>query len=138
MPNNSTKRFLYLIKEPCGVFIKILLWIICIQMGGMVYLITGHRFAIVVGCIIGIPVWILANRSVGYFKIGITSNLKRRLTEINNGNARVVYYVAQKKLDGAGTIEKRIHQRLDKKRRDGEWFRLWFWQVWWLKWRYFR
>ncbi len=137
MPTKHSRRYLYLMKEPCDVFVKSLLWIVVFQLGFLVYYITDQIWAVGVGTFAGIPLWLLAERSVGYFKIGVTKDLKARLTAVNNGNARKIYYVHVKELNEAGVVEKKIHHKYTKKRRDGEWFKLWFWQVWWLKIRYF-
>jgi len=133
-----SRRFLYLIKEPGNVYTKVYLWIISLQLGIIYHLIFDYRLAIIIGALAGIPMWLFAERTVGYYKIGITNHLKRRLTAINNGNARRVYYKFVKRIDEAGVVEKKIHKELKKNRKDGEWFYLWFWQTWILWWRYFR
>jgi len=136
--NRHSRRFLYLIKEPCSNIIKIYLWIILILLGIIYFMWSGDIYGVVFGLIAGIPFWLLAERVRGVYKIGITKNLKSRLSQINNGNARKVYYVYYKMFDKASTTEKQIHNQLDKARLEGEWFHLWFWQVWWLWIRYFR
>ncbi len=133
-----TRRFLYLIKEPCSVYTKVYLWIIAVQLGVIYHLLFDYSSAIVIGALGGIPLWLAAERLLGYYKIGITNHLKRRLTAINNGNARRVYYKFVKRIDEAGVVEKKIHKELAKNRKEGEWFYLWFWQVWVLWLRYFR
>lgn len=136
MPYEKTV-YLYLIKEPAGHLPKILIWIILIQAGIIVWLLYGHSLAILIGMLAGIPMWLIIERSVGLFKVGITNNPKQRLTAINNGNARSVYYCKLKAREDARVVEKEIHRLFKKRRKDGEWFRFWFWEIWLLHWRYY-
>ena len=136
--NSNSRRFVYLIKEPCGALLKIYLWIILVLLGVIYFMWSGDIYGIVFGFILGIPFWLLAERVRGVYKIGITKNLKSRLSQINNGNARKVYYVHYKMFDEASVTEKKLHDIFGKSRMEGEWFHLWFWQVWWLWLRYFR
>ena len=138
LENRKSRRYLYLIKEPCSVIIKIYFWIILLLLGVIYFLFYGEIYGIVFGFIAGIPSWLLAERVRGVYKIGITKNLKSRLSQLNTGNARQVYYVHYKMFDQASTTEKKIHNQLGKTRLEGEWFHLWFWQVWWLWFRYYR
>lgn len=136
MPYKKT-IYLYLIKEPAGHLPKILIWIILIQLGIIIYLLYNIPIAVLIGMIAGVPMWLIIERSFGLFKVGITNNPKRRLTAINNGNARTVYYCKLKARDDAAVIEKKIHRAYKKRRKDGEWFRFWFWEIWLITWRYY-
>jgi len=138
LKNRHKKRFLYLIKEPCSNVVKVYLWIIFTLLGIIYFLLTEEIYGAVLGFVTGIPAWLMAERLRGFYKIGITKNLKRRLTAINNGNARTVYYIYYRMTDDVQKVETEVHRKLKKVRKDGEWFHLWIWQVWWLKWKYFR
>ncbi len=130
-------QYLYLMKEPCSRIVKILLWFICFLIGIIVSQESGEFMCVIFGIMAGVPIWFLAESSVGYFKIGITKNPDRRLTEVNNGNARNIYYVSKVKRNDAKEIETLIHRKYKNQRRDGEWFNLYFWQIWWIRFRYY-
>lgn len=134
---DTTRRYLYLIKEPFDFAKKVMLVIITIQAGIIAYLYTlDQRWLITIG-IICVFVWYITEWFYGIYKIGITSNLKSRLSAINNGNARNVFYVYTKEIDKAGKVESKIHKRFKQNRKEGEWFALWIWEVFYLKIRYF-
>jgi len=130
-------QYLYMMKEPCSRIIKILMWLICLLIGIIWNLRSGEFMCVIFGVIAGVPLWFFAESAVGYFKIGITINPDRRITEVNNGNARQIYYVAKVKRNNDQEIETKIHRKYKKQRRDGEWFNLYFWQIWWIRLRYF-
>jgi len=137
MFNTGKSQYLYLMKEPCSLVVKILLWIISLLIGIILHLRSGSNLCVLFGVLGGIPLWIISESFMGYFKVGITKNLDRRLTEVNNGNARNIYYAANRRRNDAAEKEKEIHRKYSKQRKDGEWFGLYFWQVWWLRIRYY-
>ena len=63
--------------------------------------------------------------SDGFFKIGITNNLKQRISTIQTGNPRKVEYVDTIKCwsqSQAREIEAFLHGVLNNARANGEWF----------------
>lgn len=124
-------------KEPCGTLVKALIWVISLETGIIAYYLTGYWWTVLIGVIAGIPLWIIAETSVGYYKVGITNDIHDRITAVNNGNAREIYYVSYKMKSDAAAVENKIHKEFDCKRQDGEWFSLWFWQVWIMRLKYF-
>lgn len=137
-PTNKTRRYLYLIKEPVSPSLKFLLSLLIIETSFIVYLLYGEILVMYLSVPLVVLGWWFANWFYGIYKIGITQNLDARLTAINNGNAREVYYVFKKEIDRAGEIETKIHRNYTRKRRSGEWFALYFWQIAWIWMRYFR
>lgn len=60
----------------------------------------------------------------GYFKIGITDDVERRIASFQIGNPFEVYPVNVYTGEGARTIEGLLHRRFAKKCIRGEWFNL--------------
>lgn len=135
--NDESRRHLYLIKEPFGLAKKLFLIIIATQQLVIGFLLTDDIRFIYTAPVLGLLVWLVSEWVHGIYKIGITSNLENRLRQINNGNARRVFYVFTRNLNKAGVVETKIHRRFKQKRREGEWFGLYFWEVGYLWVRYF-
>ncbi|MBK8442026.1 MAG: GIY-YIG nuclease family protein [Sphingobacteriales bacterium] len=136
--NFQSRRYLYLIKESVGVSMRVLLLLLLIETAYLAYLLSEEIYIMFIAPAAAIVLWWFSTWVYGIYKIGITNNLEQRLTAINNGNVRRVYYVFVKKIDRAGEVEQKIHDHFDAQRRNGEWFVLWFWEVAWLWLRYFR
>jgi hypothetical protein len=67
-------------------------------------------------------VYIIQSGDTGKYKIGITRNIKRRLTQISTGNPndlKLEYFVSTKHYK---SLEKRFHQIFNLSRIKGEWF----------------
>lgn len=61
------------------------------------------------------------------FKVGITNNLERRLSQCQTGNSRTLFYVCvgrRRNKQTALYVEKSIHRGLKQYRLAGEWFAL--------------
>lgn len=135
--NDKSRRYLYLIKEPFDLAKKIMLVVITVQAGIIAFLYTNDQRWVYTVAIVSVFVWFATEWCYGIYKIGITSNLTSRLRAINNGNARKVFYVYTKEINKAGRVESKIHKRFTQNRKEGEWFALWIWEVFYLKIRYF-
>lgn len=134
---DDSRRYLYLIKEPFDLAKKIMLCIINLLSFVLAFYFFDDVRFLITAILSTILVWVISEWIYGTYKIGITANLKSRLSAINNGNARNVFYVYTKRINKAGVVETKIHKRYKSTRKGGEWFGLWFWQVFYLKLRYF-
>jgi DNA segregation ATPase FtsK/SpoIIIE-like protein len=61
-----------------------------------------------------------------HYKIGVATNVLKRLSSIQTGNSNLVEVVTAKPVQNAFEVERQIHQRLDKLHTNGgkEWFEL--------------
>jgi len=59
-----------------------------------------------------------------YFKIGRSSDVLRRLRQLQTGSAEDVVLILTLKFRNCATMEKQIHRRFKEKRLRGEWFDL--------------
>jgi len=60
----------------------------------------------------------------GFYKIGITKNLTKRLKTLQTGNAECLHLVDSFKSDYASTIEAALHRKYKQYRVNGEWFNI--------------
>lgn len=64
------------------------------------------------------------------YKIGKSSNPRRRHTELNGQQApcpiQLIRYI---QVDDMSSVETSLHKKFNVSRRHGEWFDFWFWQV---------
>ena len=70
-------------------------------------------------------VYIMAHKSLGILKIGVTSDLKRRLATVSNDmgyDLKMVYHT--KPLKDAFKLERELHKIFKNNRWKGEWFEL--------------
>ena len=68
--------------------------------------------------------YIVYNRKTKLTKIGITENLERRISQIENGIGGGVEFIAWSKFKSAEKTEKFLHSIFQEKRKSGEWFNL--------------
>jgi hypothetical protein len=62
--------------------------------------------------------------SAGFYKIGLTVNLKKRLRQLRTGVPHVVKVIHTIESDNPAALEKHWHRRFTKQRVRGEWFNL--------------
>lgn len=67
-------------------------------------------------------VYMMKNEVTGLTKVGMTSNPKRRLKDLDTGNGVRLSYVFCKFLPHASLLENTIHATYKHKRQSGEWF----------------
>lgn len=60
--------------------------------------------------------------SCGYYKIGITSNIQKRINTLQTGNPFLIQLVFFKIVNGANTLENELHKKYKNKNVLGEWF----------------
>jgi hypothetical protein len=58
------------------------------------------------------------------YKIGITSDISRRLAQLSTGNPFPLQLHFSYEFENAEIVEKCIHQKFSKERESGEWFKL--------------
>lgn len=58
-----------------------------------------------------------------FYKIGIASDMARRLAELQIGNPYPLKVVAYFRFDNPGAIESRLHLRFHRNAHGGEWFK---------------
>lgn len=66
--------------------------------------------------------YILCNETTKYTKIGITDNLERRISQLENANGCDLILIAHAEVDHAQIIESFLHSTFSKFRKRGEWF----------------
>lgn len=60
----------------------------------------------------------------GFYKIGISGNLKSRMSQINSSTPFNIEFITAKKFKDAKSIETQLHHLFEDKRVKGEWFSL--------------
>ena len=60
----------------------------------------------------------------GFYKIGITNNINKRIKQLSNGSPLGVEKIAEFQSNDAKKTESLIHDKLNEQRRNGEWFEL--------------
>jgi hypothetical protein len=62
--------------------------------------------------------------SCGYYKIGITTNIDKRILELQTGNPFLIQLVFFKIVNDASALESELHKKYKNKNVSGEWFYL--------------
>lgn len=60
--------------------------------------------------------------SCGYYKIGITTNIDKRISDLQTGNPFLIQLVFFKIINDASALESELHKKYKNKNVLGEWF----------------
>lgn len=60
--------------------------------------------------------------SCGYYKIGITTNIDKRISDLQTGNPFLIQLVFFKIVNDASALESKLHKKYKNKNVLGEWF----------------
>lgn len=69
-------------------------------------------------------IYLVKNSETGLHKIGITTNIKARVSSLKSQYSATVMLVHFRLIDGAGSLEHSLHRRFIGKHSFGEWFDL--------------
>lgn len=67
-------------------------------------------------------VYLIQSLENSYYKIGISKNPKKRLLQLQTGNASKLQLIDTYQSEYANKIEKTLQRRYSHLRREGEWF----------------
>lgn len=69
-------------------------------------------------------VYLIKSMEEGYYKIGISSNVGRRINELQTGNSAELKLIDTYQSEHANMIEKYLHKHFTYTNKVGEWFDL--------------
>jgi len=69
-------------------------------------------------------VYLIQSQEDGYYKIGVSTNPKKRLKQLQTGNSSELKFIEVYECDFADKVERTLHRRYTHLRKEGEWFNL--------------
>lgn len=69
-------------------------------------------------------VYLIQSLEEGYYKIGVSTNPKKRLKQLQTGNSSELKLIDSYSSEYADKIEKSLHNFLGANKKEGEWFDL--------------